>query len=152
MILNLKNTEINKVIADMWQVKFLVLKDLRSSRKMNGKSRATFQLQKKECIGILPINIVTVPRAHTHPMPVSLALAIARSMQKLPTTGPRPLLPLTRAVETLCFSMLGEALPAHILLRQSFTYISGGQSCLRVVQSYVWRLVIWWYIKEGVRD
>lgn len=91
-------------------------------------------------IGTLPINFLkkTVqfyqigreflsvsPLAATQPTPVSLAFFVAISMQKFPTTGPRPLFPSTRAVAGELLIMVGCADPLQIPDLTSLTYISG---------------------------
>lgn len=64
------------------------------------------------------------PCATTQPIPTSLAFLMARSMQKLPTTGPSRFFPSTSAVAPLSFSTTGSPSLAQIPDWMSFTYMS----------------------------
>lgn len=68
------------------------------------------------------------PRATTQPMPASLAFLMARSMQKLPTTGPSRFFPFTSAVAALSFSTTGSPSLAQIPDSMSFTYMSARET------------------------
>lgn len=69
-------------------------------------------------------HFTALPLATTQPTPQSLAFLMARSMQKLPTMGPRALFPSTQAEAEVSLRIQGTAATSHVFVFMSRTYLS----------------------------